>query len=71
MSRNLRVIRNVWTGTKKTGRKDGFRCKEWTNDQPISGYEGLIGLPSASDAFWTDTSTNPCRIQNSLYCFEQ
>jgi len=65
------VVRNAWTGTKSTGRKDFFACKDWTNDQPIAGYEGTVGLPGQSGTFWTESSSNPCRILNSLYCFEQ
>ena len=64
---------NLWTGTKKTGVKDDFTCNDWTNDQPIHGYEGTVG--TGDDTFfagaWTDTATNPCRLSAALVCFEQ
>ncbi len=62
---------SVWTGTGDTGRADLFNCNDWTNDQPIGGYEGLIGSPSRTDSFWTDGPSNPCRLRHSLYCVER
>ncbi len=64
---------NLWTGTKATGVKDAFTCADWTNDQPIHGYEGTVG--TGSNGFfagaWTETATNPCHLSAALICFEQ
>jgi hypothetical protein len=62
---------NAWTGSDETGRADPFNCNEWTNDQPIHGYEGRVGLPESTSSFWTASSSNPCDGKNRLYCFEQ
>jgi hypothetical protein len=64
---------NLWTGTKATGVKDDFTCNDWTNDQPIHGYEGTIGTGDNSlfAGAWTSTATNPCHLSAVLICIEQ
>ncbi len=67
---------NTWTGTKVAGvpspTVSGFTCNNWTNNQPIGGYEGLVGIGiSFNVSWWTDSATNPCKIHNRLFCFEQ
>ncbi|MBK8257783.1 MAG: hypothetical protein IPK82_34580 [Polyangiaceae bacterium] len=61
---------NTWTGTKDTGMKNLFRCNDWTNDAPINGYEGSVGITAGLN-FWTEGPSNPCNLKNTLYCFEQ
>lgn len=65
------VVRNTWTGTQKTGQTSPFNCSDWTSASPFS--EGLVGLGDDNfiDGGWTDSSTNPCNLQASLFCFEQ
>jgi len=67
---------NSWTGTRVDGvpspTVSPFNCKDWTNNQPINGYEGLVGIGiSFNVSWWTDSSTNPCHLKNRLICFEQ
>ena len=64
--------KNDWTGTQKTGKVSPFACNGFTNSQSVNGYEGLVGIGISFDVtWWTDSSTNPCNIQNRLICFEQ
>jgi hypothetical protein len=65
------TMSSAWTGTKSTGMADSFRCSEWTSES-MNG-EGIIGIPEAGSflKFWTSSSSNPCKLTNSLYCFEQ
>jgi hypothetical protein len=64
---------DLWTGTKATGVKDAFTCNDWTNDQPIHGYEGTVGIGSnlAFAGSWTETATDPCHLSAVLICIEQ
>lgn len=65
------TMTSAWTGTKSTGMADSFRCAEWTSEG--MNFEGIIGIPEAGSflKFWTSSSSNPCKLKNSLYCFEQ
>ena len=62
---------SAWTGTKSTGMADSFRCAEWTSES--MNFQGIIGIPEAGSflQYWTSSSSNPCKLKNSLYCFEQ
>ncbi len=67
---------NTWTGTKISGvpspAVSQFTCKDWTNNQAIGGYEGLVGIGIFSTlSWWTDSVTTPCKLAGRLYCFEQ
>ena len=61
---------NTWTGTKKSGVFDSFSCHDWTDEAPVNGYEGIVGI-TVGVTFWTESSSNPCHLENTLYCFEQ
>jgi hypothetical protein len=61
---------NTWTGTKKSGIFDSFSCHDWTDEAPVNGYEGIVGI-TVGVQLWTESSSNPCHLENTLYCFEQ
>jgi hypothetical protein len=61
---------NTWTGTLNAGVADAFTCNDWTSDAPINGYEGTVGI-TVGLQFWTEGPSNPCKLKNTLYCFEQ
>jgi hypothetical protein len=67
---------DTWTGTEIGGvagpRASPFACKDWTNNQSVNGYEGLVGIGIGFNlSWWTDSATNPCKNRSRLYCFEQ
>lgn len=61
---------DTWTGTQNSGIASGFTCNNWTDEAPVNGYEGLVGI-TVGVQFWTDGPSDPCHLKNTLYCFEQ
>ena len=44
--------------------------ENWTDEAPDNGYEGIVGI-TVGVTFWPESSSNPCHLENTLYCFEQ
>lgn len=62
----------VWTHTKVDGTWDNSNidyCLDWTSDVVID--DALVGIPSATNSWWTRFSSDVCGALNRLYCFSQ
>jgi hypothetical protein len=60
----------AWTGTKSGGATySGAACGNWTIASFAAGGErGNVG---GSGGGWSSGQTDPCALQNHLYCFEK
>ncbi|HEY8077991.1 MAG TPA: hypothetical protein VIF62_27885 [Labilithrix sp.] len=63
------VTAAVWTGTVTNGTASGNDCKSWTSTDFAD--VASIGVPTATDATWTNAGTDACSNKHHLYCFSQ